>query len=82
MMHDLEQQSNNTLFLVPHLIKAKGTYKGLQMCAFITFTHTHTHTHTDEAAVMQCPHSFEFFTHIALLVKQVTFPDLKITTNQ
>ena len=44
----------NRLFMVHHLISIWGTYKGLQMCIFITHTHTHTcitthtctHTHT------------------------------------
>ena len=32
--------------MVHHLISIWGTYKGLQMCIFITHTHMHVHNHT------------------------------------
>ena len=31
--------------MTPHLVRAQGAYKGLQMCAVITYTDTHTYMH-------------------------------------
>ena len=37
--------NNRRLFMAPHLIRARSTYKDIRICSF---HHTHTHTHTTQ----------------------------------
>ena len=43
-LNKIQEHNNNRLFIImtPHLVRAQGAYKGLQMCAVITYTDTHT----------------------------------------
>ena len=50
-----DNNNKSRLFMEPHLVRALGTYRSLQMC---TFVHTHEHTHT-----IACLHVSHTYTH-------------------
>ena len=54
-----DNDHNNRLFLVPHLVRAQSDYKDVRICSFHhTHTHIHTHAHTHTHTHTHTQHTY------------------------